>query len=82
MQVLGEAAALNAIRAEVGPAEVLRVEHLGTTVMTEGREGPFTVVPHVLTVGGSTAGCRVEVRDVGADNRFVALVTATVHVGS
>jgi acyl-coenzyme A thioesterase PaaI-like protein len=82
MQVLGEAAALNAIRSEVGSADALRVEHLGTTVMTEGREGPFTVVPYVLTVDGATVGCRVEVRDAGAENRFVALVTATVRIGS
>src|SRR5262249_21131285 len=82
MQILGEAAALNAIRSELGTTPALRVEHLGTTVMTEGREGPFRIVPSLLTVGGSTAGCRVEVRDVGADNRFVGLITATVHVGS
>jgi hypothetical protein len=80
MQVLAEAGALNAVRSEVGTSHRLRVSHLGTTVMTEGRKGPFTIVPTVLAVHGGDAACRVEVRDQGADNRFVALVTATVRI--
>jgi hypothetical protein len=79
MQVLAEAAAMNAVRDKMGPSPTLRVAHLGTTVMTEGRQGPFTIVPTVLAVGAGDAACRVEVRDEGADGRFVALVTATVR---
>jgi acyl-coenzyme A thioesterase PaaI-like protein len=82
MQVLAEAAALNAVRARLDRAVPLRIGHLGTTVMTEGRQGPFTVVPTVLAVGGTVAACRVEVRDQGSDGRFVALITAAVQIGS
>jgi acyl-coenzyme A thioesterase PaaI-like protein len=48
---------------------------LSTTVMTEGRVGPFAVVPELLALAGGTATCKVEVRDTGADDRFVALHT-------
>jgi hypothetical protein len=82
MQVLAEAAALNAVKARLDRSATPRISHLGTTVMTEGRKGPFTIVPTVLAIGAAFAGCRVEVRDQGADGRFVALVTATVQIGS
>ena len=80
MQVLGEAAAMNAVQARIGSPATLRVSHLGTTVMTEGRQGPFAIVPTVLAVHGSDAACRVEVRDRGADDRFVGLITAGVRI--
>jgi acyl-coenzyme A thioesterase PaaI-like protein len=81
MMTMAEASALNAVRAKLDDDAVeVRVDHLGTTVMTEGRKGPFTIVPTVLAVGATSAGCRVEVRDGGADDRFVALITASLQL--
>jgi hypothetical protein len=74
MMTVAEAACLELVAEQVGAAP-WRTTLLGTAVMTEGRAGPFVVLPEVLAGDGPTATCRVEVRDTGADDRFVALLT-------
>ena len=71
MQVLAEAAAMNAVRRTSG-AQHVWTEYLGTTVAASARQGPFSVRPQVLSVRGGSGGCRVEVVDHGADDRTVA----------
>ena len=71
MFVITEAAALDAIGRRLGGAPVA-VEHLGMSIVSPGRRGPF--VAHPTWVGGAhdVIGCRVELRDEGVHGRAVA----------
>ncbi|BBZ15561.1 hotdog family protein [Mycobacterium branderi] len=71
MLVITETAALQAAAAELG-TEALVIEHLSLTIVAPGRSGPFVATPVFVGVHSSTAGCRVELRDQGRDNRLVA----------
>jgi acyl-coenzyme A thioesterase PaaI-like protein len=79
MQVLAEAASHEVVRRNTGASRVL-TQHLGTSVATGGRTGPFSVVPQLLGVAGGSAGCRVEVVDRGADGMLVATISVSVRV--
>jgi acyl-coenzyme A thioesterase PaaI-like protein len=79
MQTLAEAASMNVVRRRSG-ATHLRTDLLGTTVMTEGRVGPFTVISEILALDDSSAGCRAEVVDVGAGGKSVALITVRLRL--
>jgi acyl-coenzyme A thioesterase PaaI-like protein len=79
MQTLGESAAMNAVRLGYG-AKRMRTEHLGTSVVTSGRAGPFSIIPHVIAVNDSSAGCYVEVIDRGAENRLIATMSVRLRV--
>jgi len=46
----------------------------------EGRVGPFTVVSEILAIDDTSAGCRVEVVDVGAGNKSIALITVRLRI--
>jgi acyl-coenzyme A thioesterase PaaI-like protein len=80
MQVLAEAAAIEVVRRRTG-RQTVWVHHLGTTVATSGRVGPFSVIPTLLGVAGGCAGCTVDVVDEGADGRRVAVVSVGLRVG-
>ena len=71
MLVVTEAAALEA-GAEALGTDALGVDQIATTIVAPGRVGPFVAVPVAVGVSGDVAGCRVELRDGGRDDRVVA----------
>lgn len=71
MLVVTETAALDACAGAVG-TDALVVHHLAMTIVAPGRTGPFVATPVFVATDGDTAGCRVELRDAGGDNRLVA----------
>ncbi len=71
MLVVTEAAALDAGFAALGTDSVC-VDALVTTIVAPGRVGPFVAVPVSVGASGDSAACRVELRDVGRDDRVVA----------
>jgi acyl-coenzyme A thioesterase PaaI-like protein len=77
-QVLAEAAALNAVRKRTG--QRVRTVHMTTSVTSPGMKGPFTMIPEVLSVADGLAACRVEVVDVGADQRVIAVLSIVLRV--
>jgi acyl-coenzyme A thioesterase PaaI-like protein len=79
MQTLAEAASMNVVRRRTGAGR-MRTDQLGTTVMTEGRVGPFTVLAEVLAADDTSAACRVEVVDVGAGDKSIALITVRLRL--
>lgn len=79
MQVLAEAAALETVRRATGATQVM-TGHLGTTVMTSGRQGPFDITPVFLGAAAGAAACRVEVLDVGESGRLIAVLSVGVRV--
>jgi acyl-coenzyme A thioesterase PaaI-like protein len=81
MQANAEAAALALVEDRGGDLPVM-TEFLGTTVLTEGRAGPFSVQPELLAIDGRSAGVRVEIHDDGSDGRFIGLVTVRVRIGT
>jgi acyl-coenzyme A thioesterase PaaI-like protein len=79
MLVITETAALEAAAAALG-TEALTVEHLALTIVAPGRSGPFVATPVVVAIRSQTAGCRVELRDQGRENRLVASAFARMRV--
>jgi acyl-coenzyme A thioesterase PaaI-like protein len=79
MMVLAEAAAHEAARRQRPEAKV-RTQHLGITVATSGRAGPFRVVPDLLGAVDGSGVCAVEVLDDGDGGRLVAVVTVGLRV--
>jgi acyl-coenzyme A thioesterase PaaI-like protein len=71
MLVVTEAAGLEAAAAALG-TDALTVEHLGLTIVAPGRTGPFVATAVLVAARSDTAGCRVELRDRGRDDRLVA----------
>jgi acyl-coenzyme A thioesterase PaaI-like protein len=71
MLVITETAALEAAAAALG-TEALAVEHLAMTIVAPGRSGPFVATPVFVAAQSQAAGCRVELRDQGRENRLVA----------
>jgi len=79
MQTVAEQAVLDLVSERSG-RHPLRTDLLSTTVMTEGRVGPFAVLPELLAVDARSATAKVEVRDTGAEDRFVALLTVRLRL--
>ncbi len=79
VQVLAEAAAIEVVRRRCDVSTVW-TQHLGTTVATSGKAGPFSLVPTLLGVVGSGAACSVEVIDHGVDDRTIAVVSVGLRV--
>lgn len=77
MLVVTEAAALEA-GAEALGTDALCVDQIATTIVAPGRVGPFVAVPVSVGVSGDAAGCRVELRDHGRDDRTVAATTLRI----
>jgi hypothetical protein len=50
------------------------------TIVAPGRSGPFVATPVFVSARGETAGCRIELRDHGHDNRLVASAFVRVSV--
>jgi acyl-coenzyme A thioesterase PaaI-like protein len=71
MLVVTEAAAIEAATEALG-TDALAVEHLGLTIVSPGRSGPFLASPVLVAAQSDTVGCRVELRDQGRDDRLVA----------
>jgi len=74
MLVVTEAAALDAGARALG-ADALHVDHLATTIVAPGRNGPFVATPVGVATSGDSALCRVELRDGGRGERLVATTT-------
>ena len=72
--VVTEASALEAGTRALG-TDALRVDHLATTIVAPGRNGPFVAMPVGIAAAGGSALCRVELRDGGRGNRLVAATT-------
>ena len=58
----------------------LIVEHVSTTIVAPGRIGPFVAAPVFLAVQEEAAGCRVELRDAGREDRLVATTFVRMRV--
>jgi hypothetical protein len=71
MLVVTEAVALE-YGAQMLGTDALMVDHLAMTIVAPGRIGPFVASPVFSAVEADTFGCRVELRDIGRDNRLVA----------
>jgi hypothetical protein len=78
MLVVTEAAAIEAATEALGTGKVA-VEHLGMTIVAPGRTGPFVARPVLVATHADTAGCRVELRDQGHDDRLVATAFVRLH---
>ena len=74
MLVVSEAAALDAGARALG-TDALHVNHLATTIVAPGRDGPFVATPVGIAAASGSALCRVELRDGGRDERLVATTT-------
>jgi hypothetical protein len=71
MLVVTETAAIDAGTRALG-TDNIGVDQLSMTIVAPGRVGPFVAVPVSVGASGDTAGCRVELRDMGRDDRVVA----------
>jgi hypothetical protein len=71
------AAALDAGARALG-TDALRADHLATTIVAPGRNGPFVAAPVGIAASGDSALCRVELRDGGRGERLVATTTVRV----
>ena len=71
MLVVTEAVALEHAAQTLG-IDALSVDALTMTMVAPGRVGPFVATPVFSAVDADTAGCRVELRDEGRENRLVA----------
>lgn len=80
MLVVTEAAAIEAAAEALG-TDALSVEHLGLTIVAPGRSGPFVANPVLVAAQSDTAGCRVELRDYGRDDRLVARAFVRLRAG-
>jgi hypothetical protein len=74
MLVVCEAAALDAGARALG-TDALHVDHLATTIVAPGRNGPFVATPVGIAASCGSALCRVELRDGGRGERLVAATT-------
>jgi acyl-coenzyme A thioesterase PaaI-like protein len=79
MMVLAESAALSVVRRASGAGHV-RTRHLGISLATSGKAGPFHVSPQLLGVSAGAAACSVEVVDLGADDQLVAVVSVGLQL--
>ena len=71
MLVITETAAREAAAGALG-TDLLAVEQLALTIVAPGRSGPFVATPVFVAAHRETVGCRVELRDLGHDDRLVA----------
>lgn len=71
MLVVTEAVALEHAAQTLG-IDALSVDALTMTMVAPGRVGPFVATPVFTAVESDSAGCRVELRDEGRENRLVA----------
>jgi len=79
MLVVTEATALEAAAHALGTDQLI-VEHVSTTIVAPGRIGPFVAAPVFLAVQEEAAGCRVELRDAGREDRLVATTFVRMRV--
>jgi hypothetical protein len=78
MLVVTEAAALEHAAQTLG-TDALSVDGLATTMVAPGRVGPFVATPVFSAFEADSAGCRVELRDRGRENRLVAATFVRVQ---
>jgi hypothetical protein len=77
MLVVTEAAAVDAGSRVLGTDDV-GVDQLTMTIVSPGRLGPFVAVPVSIGASGDMAACRVELRDVGREERLVATTVVRI----
>lgn len=79
MLVVTEAAALEHATRKLG-TDALSVDSMSSTMVAPGRVGPFVATPVFAAVEGDVLGCRIELRDVGCENRLVTATFVRVRV--